>query len=85
MFYKKPYSYYLIGVEYRFVGDQVKGGPGWAFRNNGIMIHGQEAATMGKNQDLPTSIEVQLLGGKGDGGRSTANICTPGHPIFKRR
>lgn len=47
------------------------------------MIHGQEAASMGKDQDFPNSIEVQLLGGKGDGERSTANICTPGTQFVK--
>lgn len=78
LFYKKPYSYYLIGVEYRFTGDQIKGGPGWAFRNSGVMIHGQDPATMKKDQDFPNSIEVQLLGGAGNGDRSTANLCTPG-------
>jgi hypothetical protein len=78
LFYKKPYSYYLIGVEYRFVGDQVKGGPGWAFRNNGIMFHGQDPKTMKKDQDFPNSMEAQLLGGTGNGNRSTANLCTPG-------
>src|SRR4051812_37436840 len=30
LFLNKPYSYYLIGVEYRFVGEHVKGGEGWA-------------------------------------------------------
>jgi hypothetical protein len=78
LFYKKPYSYYLIGVEYRFVGDQVKGGPGWAFRNNGVMFHGQDPQTMKKDQDFPNSMEAQLLGGSGNGTRSTANLCTPG-------
>jgi hypothetical protein len=78
LFYKKPYSYYLIGVEYRFVGDQVKGGPGWAFRNNGIMFHGQDPKTMKTDQDFPNSMEAQLLGGSGKGTRSTANLCTPG-------
>ncbi|MBC7400873.1 MAG: DUF1080 domain-containing protein [Mucilaginibacter sp.] len=78
LFYKKPYSHYLIAVEYRFVGDQCKGGPGWAFRNNGIMIHGQAPETMKKDQDFPNSMEVQLLGGSGKGNRSTANLCTPG-------
>jgi hypothetical protein len=78
LFYKKPYSHYLIAVEYRFVGDQCKGGPGWAFRNNGIMIHGQAPETMKKDQDFPNSMEVQLLGGTGRGNRSTANLCTPG-------
>ena len=78
LFYKKPFSYYLIGVEYRFIGNQADGGAGWAFRNSGIMIHGQDPATMGKDQDFPNSIEVQLLGGSGSGKRSTANVCTPG-------
>jgi hypothetical protein len=78
LFYKNPYSYYIIAVEYRFVGDQAKGGPGWATRNSGIMIHGQPPATMGKDQNFPISIEVQLLGGLGKGPRSTANLCTPG-------
>jgi len=78
LFFKKPYSYYLIAAEYRFVGEQVKGGAGWAYRNSGIMIHGQDPATMKKDQDFPNSIEVQLLGGAGNGDRPTANLCTPG-------
>lgn len=49
-------------MNYRFVGDQAINGPGWATRNSGIMIHGQAPQTMGKNQDFPVSIEVQLLG-----------------------
>jgi hypothetical protein len=83
MFFKKPFSHYLIGVEYRFTGDQLKGGPGWAFRNSGIMIHGQDPGTMKKDQDFPNSIEVQLLGGRGSGDRPTANLCTPGTQYVK--
>lgn len=83
IFYKQPFSYYLIAVEYRFVGAQAKGGQGWATRNSGIMIHGQAPATMGKDQDFPVSIEVQLLGGLGTGPRSTANLCTPGTHVVK--
>lgn len=78
IFHKKKFSAYLLVMEYRFIGEQVKGGPGWAFRNSGAMIHSQPAATMGKDQDFPISIEVQLLGGKGSGNRTTANLCTPG-------
>ncbi len=78
IFYKKSYSNYLLGVEYRFKGDQIKDGQGWAFRNNGIMIHGQEPESMGLDQDYPNSIEVQLLGGDDTGERHTANVCTPG-------
>jgi hypothetical protein len=65
-------------VEYRFVGEQVKNGPGWAFRNNGLMLHGQPASTMELDQDFPVSIEVQLLGGNGKDERTTMNLCTPG-------
>ncbi|MDR0793754.1 MAG: DUF1080 domain-containing protein [Chitinophagaceae bacterium] len=81
LFYKAPYSHYIIAVEYRFTGQQVKGGPGWAFRNSGIMVHCQPPETMHKNQDFPISIEVQLLGGDSTGERSTCNVCTPGTNI----
>ncbi len=78
IFYKTPFSHYVIRVEYRFLGDQVEGGPGWAFRNSGVMVHGQTPESMAKGQDFPNSIEVQLLGGKGDGKRTSANLCKPG-------
>jgi len=78
LFYKEPLSRYILRVEYRFVGEQISGGPGWALRNSGIMIHGQAPETMGKNQNFPVSIEVQTLGGNGSNPRSTGNLCTPG-------
>jgi hypothetical protein len=79
LFYKEPFSYYRLVVEYRFVGEQVRGGPGWAVRNNGVMLHAPNPRTMIKDQDFPISIEVQLLGGLSDGRpRPTANLCTPG-------
>jgi hypothetical protein len=78
IFYKTPYSHYLIAVEYRFIGQQAKDGPGWAFRNSGIMVHCQPPGTMLKDQDFPISIEVQLLGGDSTEKRSTCNLCTPG-------
>ncbi|MBN1853430.1 MAG: DUF1080 domain-containing protein [Pirellulales bacterium] len=77
LFYKAPYSHYVLRAEYRFVGNQAPGGPAWAFRNSGIMIHGQSPESMDKNQEFPVSIEVQLLGGS-SGERSTGNLCTPG-------
>jgi len=85
IFYKQPFSYYLLAAEYRFVGEQVTGaGPSlaWAKRNNGLMLHSPDPKTMLKDQDFPISIEVQLLGGLSDGKpRSTANVCTPGTHI----
>jgi hypothetical protein len=81
LFYKEVFSNYLLRVEYRFVGDQAPGGPGWAVRNSGVMIHGQSADSVEIDQDFPVSIEVQLLGGAGSGNRPTANVCTPGTHI----
>jgi hypothetical protein len=81
IFYKDKFSYYKIAVEYRFVGEQAIEGPGWATRNSGIMVHGQTPESMGKDQDFPISIEVQLLGGLGKGNRTTCNVCTPGTNI----
>ncbi|MFC5412136.1 DUF1080 domain-containing protein [Larkinella bovis] len=78
IFYKKPFSAYLLAVEYRFVGEQVAGGPGWAVRNSGAMLHCQDPKTMGVDQDFPISLEMQLLGGDGQHERHTANLCTPG-------
>jgi len=78
IFYKTPYSHYLLAVEYRFVGKQVEGGPDWAYKNSGIMLHCQAPSTMLRDQDFPISIEDQLLGGDSTGERSTCNLCTPG-------
>ncbi len=78
LFYEKSFGHYIIRLEYRFTGEQVEGGPGWAFRNSGIMLHGQSPESMGLDQDFPVSIEVQLLGGNGIDERTTGNLCTPG-------
>lgn len=87
LFCDTPYSYYILRLEYRFIGDkQIQGHPGgWAYMNTGIMLHGQEPKSMGKDQSFPNSIEVQLLGqaeNKPDE-RPTANICTPGTHYVK--
>ena len=78
LFHEKSFSNYIIRVEYRFVGEQCMGGPGWATRNSGIMVHGQTPESMTVDQDFPVSIEVQLLGGNGTDKRTTSNLCTPG-------
>lgn len=78
IFYRQKFSDYILRVEYRFVGEQVPGGPGWARKNNGAMLHCQSAESMGLDQDFPVSIEAQFLGGLEEGERPTANVCTPG-------
>lgn len=81
IFYKTPFSHYLLRIEYRFLGNQAPGGEDWAFRNSGVMLHGQTPQSMSVDQDFPNSIEVQFLGGKGKGKRTTANLCTPGTDV----
>ncbi|HQK94772.1 MAG TPA: DUF1080 domain-containing protein, partial [Armatimonadota bacterium] len=78
LFYKEPFSHYRLRIEYRFVGEQVTEGPGWALRNSGVMLHCQPPETMGIDQSFPVSVEVQFLGGDGTNERHTANLCTPG-------
>lgn len=82
IFYKNEYSWYRLSLKYKFTGAQGPGGPDWAYRNSGIMVHGQSAESMGIDQDFPISIEVQLLGGNGTDERSTANLCTPGTNVI---
>jgi len=78
LFHAHPYDHYRMRLQVRFSGEQVPGGPGWAWRNSGIMVHGQDPATMTLDQSFPVSIEVQLLGGGEEGERPTGNLCTPG-------
>lgn len=78
IFYNELLTSYKLRLKYRFTGEQVNSGPGWAFRNSGAMLHGQDPATMGLDQDFPVSIEAQFLGGDGETPRTTLNLCTPG-------
>ncbi len=78
LFYERSFSHYRLRAEYRFIGTQVAGGPGWAIRNSGLMLHGQTPESMTVDQDFPASIEAQLLGGNDTDARTTMNLCTPG-------
>jgi hypothetical protein len=78
LFYKQRLSHYVLALEYRFFGEQVKGGPAYARLNSGVMVHSQAPETILKNQDWPISIEAQFLAG----GRTTMNVCTPGTEIL---
>ncbi|MFO7933023.1 MAG: DUF1080 domain-containing protein [Bacteroidales bacterium] len=78
IFYKIPFSHYKLRVEYRIVGEQVEGGPSWAYKNSGVMFHARPPGEMLIDQQFPVSLEAQFLGGPGEGERPTANLCTPG-------
>ncbi len=53
LFFEKPFAHYRLRVEYRFVGEQCAGGPGWAVRNSGMMLHGEDPKWMAVDQDFP--------------------------------
>ena len=81
LYYKQPFSYYMLRFQYRFTGNQTPGGAAWNVRNSGVMIHSQSAKSNSLNQHFPVSLEVQLLGGLGKGTRHTGNLCTPGTQV----
>lgn len=80
LFYKQKLSYYVLALEYRFFGEQTRGGPSYARLNSGVMVHSQAPETILKDQDWPISVEAQFLAGN----RTTMNVCTPGTEIFMK-
>ena len=84
LFYDTPFSNYDLRVEYRFVGQQLSDGAGWARMNSGLMLHGQDPALMTIDQTFPASIEVQLKGSDPNGkSEPTLRCCTPGTNVFR--
>lgn len=81
IFFNQEFSHFKLRVEYRFIGEQVEGGPEWGFMNNGIMFHAQSVQSMELDQYFPVSVEAQMLGGDGINERSNGNVCTPGTTV----
>lgn len=82
LYFRQPYSYYHLVVEYRFARPWHRGAPDYTRMNSGIMFHSQDPNTMPVEQDWPISVEMQLLAGLGDGNpRPTGNMCSPGTNI----
>lgn len=82
LYYKQPFSYYHLVVEYRITGEWRKDAPNYTMRNSGIMFHSQDPKTMPREQDWPISIEFQLLSALDNGApRPTGNMCSPGTDV----
>lgn len=82
LFYNHKLSDYRLKFEYRFVGQQVAGGPSWAHLNSGVMLHSQDPKAMAIDQGFPISVEAQFLGVSNElPKQTTSNICTPGTHI----
>jgi hypothetical protein len=80
LFFKEPFSHYVLSLDYRIRGAQQKGGPSYARLNSGVMIHSQAPQSILKDQDWPISVEAQFLAGN----QTTMNVCTPGTEIFMK-
>jgi hypothetical protein len=82
LYFHEPFSHYHLSLEYRFVGRWRTDAPGYTLKNSGVMFHSQDPRTMPRDQDWPISVEMQLLGGLGDGKpRPTGNMCSPGTDV----
>jgi hypothetical protein len=82
LYYQQPYSYFHLKMQYRFVGALHPGAPSYTIMNSGVMFHSQDPRTMPKEQNWPISVEMQFLGGLGDGNpRPTGNMCSPGTEV----
>lgn len=82
LYYDKPYSYFHLSMEYRFVGELHPGAPSFTVKNSGIMFHSQDPQTMPKEQNWPISVEMQFLAGlEKNKPRPTGNMCSPGTDV----
>lgn len=82
LYFKQPFSYYHLVVEYRFTGIWREDAPDYTLKNSGVMLHAQDPRTMPREQDWPISVEMQFLAGLGDGKpRPTGNMCSPGTDV----
>jgi Domain of Unknown Function (DUF1080) len=79
LYFKTPFSWFKLIVEYRFTGEFKSDAPGYALLNSGVMFHSQDPYSMPKDQNWPISIEFQFNAGLGDGKpRPTGSMCSPG-------
>ncbi len=79
LFYKTAFTgAYRLRFEYRFAVDHPADTPAWAIANSGVMIYGQDPATMAVGDSFPVSVEAQLLGPAPGQERFNGNMCSPG-------
>jgi hypothetical protein len=82
LYYNRPYSYFHLVLEYRFVGELHPGAPDYTEKNSGVMFHSQDPRTMLREQNWPISVEMQFLAGLKEGeARPTGNMCSPGTDV----
>ncbi|MGL4464947.1 MAG: 3-keto-disaccharide hydrolase [Planctomycetia bacterium] len=78
LFFNEPFSNYSLRFEYRIVGQMCNGGPDWAVRRTGIVIHGEDPRLLHKDRERPIGLQVLLYGGDGTNSRDTACLFAHG-------
>ncbi len=87
LFYKTPFSDYLLRAQFHFPQKSDLDHGGYTIQNNGLMLHSQDPHTMGVNQAYPNCFENQLLGYWSNGccngppNVRSSNICANGTTI----
>jgi hypothetical protein len=81
LFWKAPFGAYRIRFEYRTIGEPLPDNQTWQVNNSGLMFHAQAPGTMGRDQQFPVSLELQLLAVPRPSREPTANLCTPGTTV----
>lgn len=83
LYYYRPYAYFHLTLEYRFLGELYPGAPSYTIKNSGVMFHSQDPGSILVDQNWPISVEMQLLAGLEKGKqRPTANMCSPGTDVI---
>ena len=82
LYFNRPYAYFHLTLEYRFVGELYPGAPSYTIKNSGVMFHSQDPNSILVDQNWPISVEMQLLAGIDKRKqRPTANMCSPGTDV----
>ncbi|MGL5095628.1 MAG: family 16 glycoside hydrolase, partial [Planctomycetia bacterium] len=63
------------------VGQMCNGGPDWAVRRTGIVIHGEDPRLLHKDRYVPIGLQVLFFGGDGTNPRDTACLYNLGTRI----
>ena len=82
LYYNRPYAYFHLTMEYRFLGELHSGAPSYTIKNSGVMFHSQDPHSLLVDQNWPISVEMQFLAGLEKGKqRPTGNMCSPGTDV----
>ena len=82
LYYKTPFSWFHLKLEYRFTGELQKGAPSYTLRNSGVMFHSQDPRSMPKSRIGLSQWRCSFSeDSEMESPRPTGNMCSPGTDI----